>query len=256
MIDRWHRKVAAFVANLVTKVGTLVLASVPLRLDAIQVEKAFVWLLIESHIVENEEFRFRAKERRVGDPCALQIRDGFSSHVARITAVILSRNRILNIANEVHRGQRRERILPGRIRLRHDQHVRLVNRLPATNTGTIEAQPVFERVLRQVRSRDRGVLPLPDKIHKSQIDRFHIVLAAHCQYRFGSHLIFPVCKKFKAKRTRHMGSPVSVPDGSNCGTKSLPNEKNLPSFLKSRKNAYGIRSPGTGSHDRLFEKPI
>ena len=134
MIVGRHWKVATLVTDLMAQVGTLILATIPFSFDAVQVEKSTLGRLVESHIVKNEKLCFGTEKRRVGDAGALQISNRFSCDVSRVATVILAGDRILDIADEIHRRQLREGILPSRLRLGHDQHVALVDALPTANT--------------------------------------------------------------------------------------------------------------------------
>ena len=84
-----------------------------------------------------------------------------------------------------------ERIEEGRLGLRHDEHVALVDRLPAADAGAVEAQAVFEHVFVELVDGDREVLPQAGKIHEPQIDRLDVLFAAQRQNFFGLHSNLP-----------------------------------------------------------------
>ncbi len=75
----------------------------------------------------------------------------------------------------------------GRLRLRHHQHVALVDRLPAADAGAVEAQAVLEDVLVQLVDGDGEVLPQAGKVHEPQVDRLDVLFPAQRQNFFGCH---------------------------------------------------------------------
>ncbi len=77
-----------------------------------------------------------------------------------------------------------ERIERGRLRLRHDEHVALVDPLPAADARAVEPQAVLEHVLGQLVDRDREVLPQAGEVHEPQVDRLDVLLATQGQYFF------------------------------------------------------------------------
>ena len=80
-----------------------------------------------------------------------------------------------------------ERIDERRLGLRHDEHVALVDRLPAADAGAVEAEAVLEHVLVELVDGDREVLPEAGKVHEPQVDRLDVPLATHRQDRLRSH---------------------------------------------------------------------
>src|SRR5439155_21067263 len=62
------------------------------------------------------------------------------------------------------------RIDVGGCRIRHQQHVALVDVLEATNAGAVEADTVDEQTLGQLPHRNREVLGLSGQVHEAQVD--------------------------------------------------------------------------------------
>ena len=75
------------------------------------------------------------------------------------------------------------------VRLRHHEHVALVDGLPAADARAVEAQAVFEHVLRQLADRNGEVLPQAGKVHEPQVDRLDFFFAAQGQDFLGSDLV-------------------------------------------------------------------
>ena len=80
-----------------------------------------------------------------------------------------------------------EGIEHGGLGLRHEEHVALVDRLPAANAGAVEAQAVLEDVFVQLVHRNREVLPDAREVHESQVDRLDIFFPAQRQNFFRFH---------------------------------------------------------------------
>src|SRR5205085_2263513 len=104
---------------------------------------------VYANVVEDEELSFRPDVAGVGDAGAVQVFFSFDGDVARILGVIGTRDRVLNVADDVERGVFEERINEGRFRVGHHEHVGLVDLRPAADGGGVEAQSVLERLFVQ-----------------------------------------------------------------------------------------------------------
>ena len=100
----------------------------------------------------------------VGDAGALQIIHRLAGDVARVADVVLPRDRVLHVADHAQRRDLRERIEERRLGLRHQQHVALVDRLPAADAGAVEAEALFEYFFREFGHRHGKVLPLSGEV--------------------------------------------------------------------------------------------
>ena len=198
-IGRRHREVAFLVAQLVAEVGfalrRIVFAAIPLAFFAIEEEVAAVRRLVEADVVEDEELGFGADEAGVGDAGALQIVDRLAGDVARIARVVFARDRVLHVADDAERGDHGERIDERRIGLRQQQHVALVDRLPAADAGAVEAEAVFKRFFFELRNGNREVLPDAGEVHEPHVDCFDVALATHRQNRLRCHSHDPMSPK-------------------------------------------------------------
>ncbi len=94
----------------------------------------------ESHVVEDEELRFRSEERGVGDAGALQIRFRFFGDAARVAIVRFARDRIDDGADQTQRRLGVENIDPRRGRIGNDEHVGGVDDSPAADARAVEAR--------------------------------------------------------------------------------------------------------------------
>ncbi len=103
-------------------------------------------------------------------PVLLQIRFGLLRHVARIAAVGLAGDGIEDIADDVQRGNRENRIHHRRIRIGNQEHVALVNLLEPADARAIEADAFAEQVVLEVFYWDGKMLPHARQVDKSQVD--------------------------------------------------------------------------------------
>ena len=190
-IGRRHGEVAFLVAQLVAEVGfalrRVILAAVPLAFFAVDVEVAAVGRLIEADVVEDEELGFGADEAGVGDAGALQVIHRLAGDVARIARVVFARDRVLHVADHAERRDLGERIDERGVGLRQEEHVALVDRLPAADAGAVEAEAVFEDFFIELGDGDREVLPDAGEVHEAHVDGFDVALAAHRQDRLRGH---------------------------------------------------------------------
>ena len=127
-----HREVAFLVARLVAEVRTL-FAAVPVALVRVDKVVARMLIAIEADAVENEELGLRAEVGGVADAGGLQVRLGLAGDVARVAAVVGSGDRILNRANQRQRRILHEGIHDRRVAVGNDQHVAVIDRLPAAD---------------------------------------------------------------------------------------------------------------------------
>ena len=118
-----------------------------------------VGVLVAADVVENEELGLGPDEARVADAGALEVIDGLSGDVPRIARIVLPRDRVLDVADHRQRRNLAERIQDGRLGLRDHEHVALVDRLPAADARTVEAQPVLEHVLVELIDGNGEMLP-------------------------------------------------------------------------------------------------
>ena len=99
-VRRRNREVAFLVARLVAEVRAFHAARVPAPLDRIDVVVAFVLVLVEADVVEDEELRLRPEVGGVGDAQALQVVLRLAGDVPRIPGVVLARDRVADVADQ------------------------------------------------------------------------------------------------------------------------------------------------------------
>ncbi len=147
-IDRRHREVATLEARAVTHVADVVLlARIPRALHRVDLVERAVEARAVTDAVEDEEFVLGAEQRAIGDAGRLEVRLGTLCERARIALIALHGRRLDDVAADVDRRLFEERIEDGRGRVEHEDHVRLVDALPASDRRTVEHLAVTEQVL-------------------------------------------------------------------------------------------------------------
>ena len=117
VVDRRGREVAALVADLVAAV-VLERAGVPGAGLGVDVVEGLVRRGLEAHAVEDVELGLGAEVRGVGDAGGGEVRLGLLRHVARVTAVLLARDRVVDEEVDVERLVAAERVDAGRRQVR------------------------------------------------------------------------------------------------------------------------------------------
>ncbi len=166
-------EIALFELDLVSEVAPLFLAgAVPWRLDGIDAVEAAAVAGVEADVVEDEEFRLRSKEGRIGEPGAGQVADGALGQGARAAVVGLAAAGLLDRADQAEGFLAVEGIDPGGAGIGHHRHVRFVDGLPAANGGSVKGQSFCEGLLFHQIAVNGQVLPLSVDIGEFQINEF------------------------------------------------------------------------------------
>ena len=143
MIGGRHREVTFLVAGTVAKI-VLHAAGIPASLFCVDEVEAVLLTLIEADIVEDEELSFGAEVGGVCNAGRAQVHFGLAGNVARVAIVALLGDRVNNVAHHHQRGHLREGVEHVRIRVRHEQHIALVNGRPAANGRAVHTKALFE----------------------------------------------------------------------------------------------------------------
>src|SRR5437879_11981252 len=132
--------------------------------------------LVKADVDEDEELGLGAKESLVGHTGKAQIGFRLASNVARVARVGLLGDGINDVADHHQRGRVAERVHEMRLGVRHQQHVRLVNRGPAADRAAVDSKAVFTRFLAELRYREADVMPESRKIGEWQVENSCVVL--------------------------------------------------------------------------------
>ena len=178
-VGRRDREIAFLRADLVTEIWKFFALAVPMSLAAIDRVGRAVAGVAETHVVEDEKFRFRAEERGVGDARALQISFRFFRHAARIAIVRLARDRLDDRADETERRLGVENVDPRGRRVGDDEHVGGIDRFPAANARAVKAEAFGENILVVFGERGGEMLPGTGQIGELEIHEFDLVVFDH-----------------------------------------------------------------------------
>ena len=166
-VVRRRREVALLRAR---RVAEARLAGVPEALGGVDRVVRGVRAEVVADLVEDEELALGADEARVGDPGGAQELLGALGDLAWVARVALSRDRVGDLADHREGRRLRARVEDRGGRIRHQQHVRLGDPLPAADRGAVEAEPVLERARVERPQRQRHVLPGAEQVAELQVD--------------------------------------------------------------------------------------
>ncbi len=169
-IDRRYGEVAALDAGAMAVVAALVIRrGVPRTLHGVDQVRAAVHLVAVFDAVENEELIFGTEQRVVGDAGRLQIGFGALAERAGIALVALHGGRLDHVAADVDRRLFEEGIEDRRARVERQDHVGLVDALPARDRGAVEHLAVAEQLFVDEPRRDRHVLLFAARVREAQV---------------------------------------------------------------------------------------
>jgi hypothetical protein len=153
------------------------LAGIPVALRRVDVVVRGVGPEVVVHLVEDEELALGAEVRGVGDPARAQVRLRAPRDPARVLRIGRARDRVGDLADEGQRGRLGRGIEDRRGRIGHEEHVGVLNRLPAADRGAVEAQALVERGLVEAAHGKGHVLPRPEQVAELEVDHRRARLA-------------------------------------------------------------------------------
>ncbi len=182
-IHRRNREVATLHAGAMAHVAfRIVLHRGAGALDAVELVGAEIAAGAELHGIENEELGFRADDEGVTDAGRLQIGFHLLGGRARVARIALAGRGLDDVTDQDQARLGHERVHHRALQVRLQDHVGLVDRLPAGDRGTVEHEPVAQRILVNRGYVLRRVLPLALGIREAQVDIFDAVLLDQIQY--------------------------------------------------------------------------
>ena len=226
-----HREVALLVARLVAEVGPVgraLQARVPGPCFRVDEVIAAVVRLVEPNAVEEEELELGADIDRVPRARLLDVGLGLLGDVAGIARVRLPRDRVLDVADEDHGRHGGERVHLRRRGIGHEEHVRLVDGLEASNGRAVEAEAVLEDALVQLGDGNREVLPEAGEIDEAKIDDLDALLLGHFQHVLRGHALCLLCNDVGAK-CRAGGASMARRPGYPMRLSGARQDRGLPS---------------------------
>ena len=187
-IHRRDREIAALHARAMAGIAAFELAvGTPCRFLGFDLERSAAHVVAPAHRVEDEEFRFRAEKRGIGDAGRLQVSLGAPRDRTRAARIGLHGRRFEHVADEVQGRMRGEGIERRAGRIRHQHHVRIVDPLPAGDGRPVEHLAVLERTgVDGVRGKG-DVMLLAEHVGKTQVDEFDVVFLDQIENGVGGH---------------------------------------------------------------------
>jgi hypothetical protein len=173
------REVALFRANLVTEVRELFPPAVPVALSAVDQMEGGIARVAVADFVENKELGLRSEEGGVSDSGALEIRFRFFGDAARVAIVGLARDRIHDGADQAEGRFGVKDIDPRRARIGDDEHVAGVDRAPAADARSVEAEALGENLLAVLSKGGGEMLPGAWQIGELKVHEFDLVVFDH-----------------------------------------------------------------------------
>ena len=131
---------------------------------------AAVRVLVEPQRVKEVELRLRSPVAHVSDARTLEVFLRLLGDEARVAAVGLAGDRVDHVADQEKCLVRENRIDRGRVRVGHEHHVALVDRLEAADAGPVESEAGDEAVLFELSDRQAEVLPCSRQIDEPDVD--------------------------------------------------------------------------------------
>ncbi len=176
-IHRWNRKIAAFDAGAMALVRAVhQFVTVPVAFLGINFVKPAVQAVAPAGFIKNEKFRFRTEKGRVGYAGRLQVRLRTFCQGTRAAFVALHGGRLQYVTTQIQGRFIIERIHHCRFRVRHQQHIRLIDPLPAGNGRTVKHLAVFEKLVCDGINRHGYMLFLASRITEPQVNKTHLML--------------------------------------------------------------------------------
>jgi hypothetical protein len=139
--------------------------------------------LLREHVAAEEELVVRLERvERVGERARhlrhvavrlleeVVVRRRAGIETARVLDVRFARDRVGDLADEGEGRRLGRRVEDRRRRVGDEEHVGVLDRLPAAHRGPVEAEPVVERRLVERRERQGHVLPGPEQVAELQVD--------------------------------------------------------------------------------------
>ena len=192
-VDRRHREIAALDRRAVAgiAVGEVLVGDVGALLAVDLVHRPFHRGGI-THVVEDEELGLRPEIGLVAESGGDQVLLGLLGDRTRVAGIGLPGQRLMHIAKDDQRRLGGKRVENRGRAVRHQHHVRLVDRLPAGDRRTVEHHALVQEIFVDRPDVVSQMLPLAARIGEPEVDVFDVVLLDQIHDFLGvSHCNFP-----------------------------------------------------------------
>ena len=187
MVDWRHREVAALVAHLVAAVAAILdPAGIPGAGNGVDSVVAGLLLGFEPYVVEHVELGLGGEVRGIADPGRGEIALRLAGDVARIAAVGLLGQRVVDEEVDAKGLRNAERVQVGRRGVWKQGHVRLVDLLEAADRRTVEVDSILEVLGAERAHRDGEVLHDAGQVAEANVDELDALILDIGQQIVGS----------------------------------------------------------------------
>ncbi len=162
-------------------------AGVPPSFFGVDEVKPGVLILLEPDVVEDEELGFGPEKRRVRKARVLEMQLSFLGDPAGIALIVLPGDRVDDVAVHHQRGGFAEGVQERGVRIGNQEHVRFIDRRPAADGRTVDAEAIFEGFLFQLRDRIADVMGKPRDVCEAQIYLFGFMFFREIEHFFRRH---------------------------------------------------------------------
>src|SRR6185312_81303 len=159
---------------------------------------AGVGVLVETHVIEDEELGLRSEIGGVSHAGVLQIELSLFGNPAGIALVVLPGERIAYVANHDERRGFHERVYESGCGVGDQQHVALVDGGPSADAGSVDAKAFSEGGLADFAHRVRDVVLEAGDVGEADVDLTSSVFFRVLHYLCWCHVL-----------TAHNGGPLA-----------------------------------------------
>jgi hypothetical protein len=146
---------------------------------------ALVLVLLEPDRVEDVELALRPPVRDVGDPRLAEVELGLPGDISRVARVHLAGDRVPHEAVDHQGGMRQERVDVRSLRVRHQEHVGLLDLLESADGRSVEPVAGLEPVLGELVDGDGEVLHQAGKVAEPEVHHLRLGLLRQVQHVLG-----------------------------------------------------------------------
>ena len=182
-------EVALLVPDLVAEVGAFVPGGVPEALDRVDAVARRVVVLVEAHVVEDEELGLGPDVAGVGDAGRPQVLGRLARHEARVAAVGLAGERVVHEAVDRQRLPGAEGVDERGVGVGDQDHVRLLDLLEAADRRPVEADALVEQLGRELAGRHREVLHQARQVAEADVDDLDALVGDQAEHLVGCALV-------------------------------------------------------------------
>ena len=176
MVHGRDREIPLLVPGLEPEVRPLVGVGVPDALDGVDRVRRRVLVLVEADIVEDVELRLRPEVGGVGQAGRHEVLLRLLGHEPGVAGVGVAGHRVAHEAVEVEGLELAERVDDRGVGVGHEDHVRLLDLLEATDRRPVEPVALLEPLLGQGVGGGREVLHEPREVAEAEVDDLHALL--------------------------------------------------------------------------------